>query len=134
MTSEKLANAGRLAEEIAGDFYEGGLDLAARGAATTTGWSTMPEVAVTDELRRGGASERTIRQFLTFVSAMDRARDASKLWRAGGELFHSHPEVFDPATSSSMTPARLSDLLSASGVRSLAKIKWIFSHSLGASW
>ena len=116
MTSEKLANAGRLAEEIAGDFYEGGLDLAARGAAPSMGWSTMPEVTVTDELRRGGASERSIRQFLTFVSAMDRARDASRLWRAGGELFHSHPEVFDPATAAAMTSDRLSDLLSASGV------------------
>ncbi len=110
------ANAGRLAEEIAGDFYEGGLDLAARGAAITTGWSMMPEVAITDELRRGGASERSIRQFLTFVSAMDRARDASRLWRVGCELFQSHPEVFDPVTVSSMTPARLSGLLSASGV------------------
>ena len=116
MTSEKLTNSGRLAEEIAGDFYEGGLDLAGRGAATTAVWSTMPEVAITDELRRGGTSERSIRQFLTFVSAMDRARDACRLWSAGGELFRSHPEVFDPATAWSMTAARLSDLLSASGV------------------
>ncbi len=116
MTSEEVPNAERLAEEIAGDFYQGGLDLAARGAAINTGWSAMPEVTVTDELRRDGASERSIRQFLTFVAAMDRARDANRLWRAAAELFHSHPEVFDPATASSMASARLTELLSANGV------------------
>ena len=42
MTSENLVNATLLAEEIAGDFYEGMLDLTARDATMTTGWSTMP--------------------------------------------------------------------------------------------
>ena len=116
MTSENLVNATLLAEEIAGDFYEGRLDLTARDATMTTGWSTMPEVAITVELRRSGTSERSIRQFLTFISAMDRARDASRLWRAGSELFHRYPEVFDPATVSSMTSVRLLNLLSESGV------------------
>ena len=115
MKGKKLA-AGSLAQQIAGDFYEGRLDLAARGAGTTTGWSMMPEVAVTDRLRRGGTSERSIRQFLTFVSAMDRARDAIRLWRAGSELFQRHPEVFDPTTAATMTTVGLSDLLSLAGV------------------
>ena len=115
-TNDKLADTALLAGEVAGDFYEGKLDLTARGEMATKGWSTMPEVEITRELRRNGASERSIRQFLTFVSAMDRARDATRLWRAGGALFHRHPEVFDPAEVSSMTSVRLSELLSASGV------------------
>ena len=114
--SGNLTNNARLAEEVAGDFYEGRFDLAARGETVATGWSNMPEVEVTRELRRSGATERSIRQFLTFVSAMDRARDAIKLWRAGSTLFQWHPEVFDPAVVSSMTSIGISGLLSAAGV------------------
>lgn len=114
--TENLADTARLAGEVAGDFYEGRLDLTARGEMATKGWSTMPEVEIARELRSNGASELSVRQFLTFVSAMDRARDATRLWRAGSALFHRHPEVFDPAVASSMTSVRLSELLSASGV------------------
>ena len=114
--TENLANTVRLAGELAGDFYEGRLDLATRGESATTGWSTMPEVEVARGFRRGGVSERSIRQFLTFVSAMDRARDAIRLWRAGSGLFQRHPEVFDPAVVSSMTSADVSGYLSAAGV------------------
>ena len=114
--TENSANIARVAGEVAGDFYEGRLDLTARGEMATTGWSTMPEVQITRELRHSGTSERSIRQFLTFVSTMDRARDAIRLWRAGGTLFHRHPEVFDPAVVSSMTSVRISGLLSAAGV------------------
>lgn len=114
--TENLANAARLAREVARDFYEGQLDLAAREETATTGWSTMPEVEVARELRKGGVSERSIRQFLTFVSAMDRARDAIRLWRAGHTLFQERPEVFDPAVVSSMTSADVYSFLSAAGV------------------
>ena len=114
--TENPANSARLAGEVAGDFYEGRLDLATRGETAIAGWSTMPEVEIAQELRRGGASERSIRQFLTFVSAMDRARDAIRLWRAGSALFQRHPEVFDPPVVSSMTSAGISGFLSAAGV------------------
>lgn len=115
--AEGLLNTARLAEEVADDFYGGSLDLTARKeAAAAQGWSSMPEVMITHELRRNGAGERSIRRFLTFVSAMDRARDAIKLWRAGSALFQRHPEVFDPTSVSSMTTARLSEVLSAYGV------------------
>lgn len=114
--SGNLEETAGLAEAVAGDFYEGRFDLTARGGTLTSAWSTMPEVEIARELRRSGASERSIRQFLTFVSAMDRARDAFRLWRAGGALFQQHPEVFDPAVVSSMTTVGLSGLLAPAGV------------------
>lgn len=114
--TENSGNTARLAEEIAGDFYEGRLDLTARGEVASKGWSKMPEVEIACELRRSGTSERSIRQILTFVSAMDRARDATRLWHAGSALFHKHPAVFDPDAVSSMRLARISGLLSEAGV------------------
>ena len=105
-----------LAELIAGDFYNDGFDLSARGVAPDTAWSLMPEVEVTQKLRDLGASDWDIRVFLTLVSAMDRARDATRLWRAAVRLFESHPGVFDPAHVTSMAAEELSALLSKSRV------------------
>ena len=105
-----------LAELIAGDFYNDRFDLSARGMAPRTAWSLMPEVEVTQKLRGLSASDRDIRVFLTLVSAMDRARDATRLWRAAVRLFESHPEVFDPAHVTSMAAAELFALLSQSNV------------------
>ena len=105
-----------LAELIAGDFYNDGFDLSARGVAPHSAWSLMPEVEVTQKLRDLGASDRAIRVFLTLVSAMDRARDATRLWRAAEQLFESHPEVFDAARVTSMAAEKLFALLSKNGV------------------
>ena len=71
------------AEWIVGDFYADQFDLSARGLAPHTAWSLMPEVEVTQKLRALGVSDRAIRVFVTLVSAMDRARDATRLWHAG---------------------------------------------------
>ena len=68
-----------------------------------TAWSRMPEVECVQQLRAFGTPDREVRLFLTFVSAMDRARDA-------GRLFESHPEVFDPARVTSMAAEELSAL------------------------
>ena len=106
----------RLAELIAGDFYNGRFDLSARGMEPRKAWSLMPEVEATERIRTLGASEPAIRVFLTLVSAMDRARDAMRLWGAAAQLFESHPEVFDPATISSMSVPELRTLLSRSSV------------------
>ena len=54
--------------------------------------------------------------FLTLVSAMDRARDAARLWHSAVRLFESHPEVFGPARVTSIAAEDLSALLSQSGV------------------
>ena len=105
-----------LAELIAEDFYNDRCDLSARGMAPHTAWSLMPEVEVTQRLRGLGASDRSVRVFLTLVSAMDRARDAARLWHSAVRLFESHPEVFGPARVTSMAAEDLSALVSQSGV------------------
>ena len=105
-----------LAEMLATDFYGDRLDLSSRGVVAESPWSQMPEVECARKLRELGATERSVRLFLTFVSAMDRARDAMRLWQAATELRKSHPEVFDPARASRMPPATLSALLSTARV------------------
>ena len=112
----RLSDTPRLAEFITADFYNDRFDLSARGLAPRTAWSLMPEVEATERIRIFGVSEPSIRVFLTLVSAMDRARDATRLWRDAARLFESHPEVFDPATISSMSVRDLRTLLSRSRV------------------
>lgn len=112
----KRSDTLRLAESIAGDFYSDRFDLSARGLAPRTAWSLMPEVEATERIHILGASESAIRVFLTLVSAMDRARDAMRLWRDAARLFESHPEVFDPVAISSMSVRNLRTLLSRSRV------------------
>ena len=111
-----LTDAARLAEMIAGDFYCARFDLSARDLVSGNTWSQMPEVEYVQKLRASGASDRMVRLFLTFISAMDRARDAVRLWRAGARLFESRPELFDPVEVKDMQLEELLPLLSASGV------------------
>ena len=106
----------RLAEMIANDFYDARLDLSARGMGSGNTWSQMPEVECVQKLRAADVSEREVRLFLTFVSAMDRARDAVRLWRAGVKLFELHPQIFDPAKVSAMPFRTLLVLLSDNDV------------------
>ena len=101
---------------IAGDFYYDRFDLSERGEVLGTNWSLMPEVECAQKVQAFGTSERSLRLFLTFVSAMDRARDATRLWRARVRLFKLHPEVFEPDQVSSMSADTLTSLLSESGV------------------
>ena len=83
----------RLAELVAGDFYENRLDLSSRYVpAGSASWDSMPEVEAARKIKARGAPGDTVRLFLTFIAAMDRARDAGVLWRAGVELFELHPE------------------------------------------
>ncbi len=112
----KETDTARLAEMIANDFYDARLDLSARGMGSGNAWSQMPEVECVLKLRAADVSEREVRLFLTFVSAMDRARDAVRLWRAGVKLFELHPQIFDPAEVSAMPFSTLLALLSDSGV------------------
>ena len=80
-------------------------------------WAQMPEVEGVESIRNDARiSARDIRLFLTFISAMDRARDAVRLWRAGIKLFEAHPQVFDPAEASAMSFSTLRARLSQSGV------------------
>ena len=112
-----MPDTARLAELIAGDFYNNRFDLSDRGMpAGFDAWSSMPEVESVKQLRAAGTPDRSVRLFVTFVAAMDRARDSTQLWRAGVELFTSHPEIFDPGQVASMPLPTVSALLSANAV------------------
>ena len=65
-----MSNAAQIVKMIADDFYGDRLDLSRRGIASYDPWSQMPEVKFVEEMRASGKSERTVRLFLTFVSAM----------------------------------------------------------------
>ena len=105
-----------MAEVIASDFYDDRLDLSARDGVPGSTWSNMPEVECAACLRELGASDRTVRLFLTFIAAMNRARDAVRLWNNGVELFQSYPKLFEPAEASAMPVSTIRERLSQSGV------------------
>ena len=113
----KVVSNEQLAELIATDFYEGKLDMSSRKRAPDrVAWDTLPEVGAALQFRRRGVPDDVVRLFLTFVAAMDRSRNSTRLWSAGVELFESHPEVFDPHRVASLTFYELQDLLNESGV------------------
>ena len=111
-----IPHAATVAEAIASDFYADRLDLSARDVEPGSTWSRMPEVECVTRLRNSGASHRTVRLFLTFVAAMDRARDATRLWNNGVEFFQSYPELFEPAEASAVPISTLRARLSQYGV------------------
>lgn len=115
----------RIAEQVSEDFYRAHLDLASRGMPPGQPWPDMPEVRAVRRLRSlaairgqaaplrtraarhvppGDPADRSVRLFLTFVAAMDRARDATQLWNAGADLFENSPEFFDPRQVAELDP------------------------------
>jgi predicted RNase H-like HicB family nuclease len=105
--------AARLAKIIAYDLYNDQLDLSARVNAPGGSWSRMPEVNPLLVLQKAAdLPDRTGRLFLTFIAALDRARDAMRLWRAGGNLFQAHPELFEPSKAAAVSLPVLNKLLS----------------------
>ena len=111
-----MSDPAQIVKMIADDFYGNDLDLSERGMKSCNLWSQMPAEKLVLEMRDSGNSERTIRLFLTFVSAMDRARDADSLWRDAANLFRSHPELFDPVEVVKISLETLRSLLSKSRV------------------
>ena len=111
-----IRHAAVMAEAIARDFYDDRLDLSARDVVPGSTWSRMPEVACVARLRASGASHPSVRLFLTFIAAMDRARDATRLWNSGVALFQSHPNLFEPAEASAIPISTLRERLSQYGV------------------
>ena len=114
--NSKMSSNAQIIEMLASDFYGAKLNLSERGIASYDPWSQMPEVEVTKRMRASGESERTVQLFLTFVSAMDRARDANSLWQSAAELFMSHPELFEPAEVEKISLGTLKSLLRESRV------------------
>ena len=107
----------RLAALISADFYGGGLDLTSRKTLPVrASWDEMPEVAAARRLTAQSVPDDVLRLFLTFIAAMDRARDAASLWRAGVALFKAHPEVFDPDRAAALPFSTLRGLLAEPGV------------------
>lgn len=106
----------RLVNMIASDFYNGRFDLSERNIALDSEWSKLPEVKCVEQLHASGTSDRMVRLFITFIAAMERARDSTRLWQAGIKLFESHPELFNPAYVSDIPFSVLFSLLSNSKV------------------
>lgn len=106
----------RLAGAIADSFYGGGLDLSARVNPAAGTWSEMPEVGAVGRLRDLHATDREVRLFLTFVCAVDRARDANRLWAAAAELYGASPALFEPTEVAHMRASSLREVLSSAKV------------------
>jgi hypothetical protein len=85
-----------LAHRLTKAFMAGDFDLSQRPQTAPVGWHGLPEVPAAAAVRGTGASEPQVRLFLTFTSAMDRARDAERLWQAASALYLERPELFTP--------------------------------------
>lgn len=93
--------AARIAALITEDFLNGSFNLSGRkGAPPRVGWEMLPEHLSIEGLRQQGASPVEIRRFITLMAAMDRARDADRLWSNGVALFSDHRWAFDPTQAS----------------------------------
>lgn len=129
-----MSDTARIVKMIADDFYRGQLKLSERGIEPYDPWSGMPDVKFVEEMRTSGKSDRTVRLFLTFVSAMDRARDANSLWEAAAKLFKLRPELFDPAKVIKIPRDELKSFLSRSRVSQRheqdSKAWYVISNSL----
>ena len=136
MRAPDIRHAATVAGAIASDFYDDQLDMSARDVAPGSTWQRMPEVECVTRLRVSGASNRTVRQFLTFIAAMDRARDATRLWNNGIELYQAYPELFEPAEASAIPISTLRERLSQYGVSQRHgpdSSAWnVIAHSLAA--
>ena len=116
LSDPAIQRTARLAELIADSFYGDRLDLSASDEATAGTWFEMPEVGAVRRLRDLQASDREVRLFLTFVSAVDRMRDASRLWRAAAALYESRPDLFEPTEVARVPVSRLREVLSSAEV------------------
>lgn len=138
--SPEISRAGRIAGLIAEDFFGDQLELASRdmegrawlgmpeveavhglqssGAARETGQdsSRLYSVRTSAHIRAHGGHDRAVRLFLTFVSAMDRARDATQLWRAAMRLYRERPATFDPEDVAGLEVDTLLEVLRSAAV------------------
>jgi len=101
---------------IAESFWTRRLDLSERRGAPTPDWSGLPEIRGAQTIRDRGGSDADVRLWVTFISAMDRARDADALWAAGAQLHAAAPWVFDPVAVAAASFGALVDALRGSRV------------------
>lgn len=105
-----------LARQITHLFMTRQLDLSKRPNAAEVSWASMPEVAMAAKLRAAGATDADVRLYLTFTSALDRARDASSLWTKSARLFVEERWPFSPGTVTARPIAELREVLQGHGV------------------
>lgn len=88
------------------------------GSASGTGQDSarLYSVRASKVIRSLGGNDRVVRLFLTFISAMNRAREATQLWCAGMELYRCRPEMFDPQYVAGLELEALRHVLKAAGV------------------
>ena len=75
-----MQGQGELATEISRDFTAAAFDMSRREGAERAGWDNLPESVFACSLAAAGEVGPVIRSGLTLVAAMDRARDAIRLW------------------------------------------------------
>ena len=109
------SDVGDIVRQLTREFKEEAWKLK-RPDAPTPGWSGMPEFVAADKLRAAGASGPDIRRFITLVSAVDRARDADKLWKDATQLFLNSKWVFDPKSVAGHSLPTFKDTLTRSHV------------------
>ena len=105
-----------LALRITRAFMAGAFDLSRRSSPPSPGWDGMPEVLVTQRLRAAGTGDAEIRLFITFTAAMDRARDADRLWNASARLFQDRHWPYVPEEVVRQSTERLMADLRSYGV------------------
>jgi hypothetical protein len=105
-----------LALEVTEAFASGALDLSARADAPAPGWDGMPECLVAARMLDGGSQASDVRLLLTFASAMDRARDADRLWFAAEKLWRAESWAFDPEEIVRRSLTAMADVLRTCGV------------------
>lgn len=113
---QRAIDVPQVAGIISRDFMEGRFDLAKRANAPPPTWDSMPEFVAARRLESAGASPQRLRVFLTFMAAMDRAREADRLWLNGSLLFEETPWAFDSTQIVARSFGELGDALSRAGV------------------
>jgi len=98
--------------EISGDHVRRIADDYANGLLGES-WGELPETGV---FRLPEASPVDARIWLTFICAMDRARDAERLWTAGLAASQKDPWVFRPAEVAARSFSQLADTLRVHGL------------------
>lgn len=111
-----MADRHGLAREITSLFTAGRLDLSGRPGAPGSGWDSLPEVVMARKLRALGATDIEVRLYITFTSALDRARDASLLWNNSAKLFGEVRWPFAPENVAAKPLDELKEVLRQYGV------------------
>jgi hypothetical protein len=115
-TEDRSGLAAELVRQITEGFQFGTFRLQTGHQLTGSLWSAMPEVIAADRLRAAGVGNRDVRLFITFVAALDRARDADRLWRLATDLWLRDRWIFEPTDIVGRSLGQLSGRLRASGV------------------